>query len=399
MNASQRQLKRRRSEWRQYLLTIAALLLVWLLAVIAYGQCLGGTCPPPPTWNAPASTPSASEVQVGPGISAAVCRVVNQLPGSASIGSGVLVRTGGQSAYVLTCDHLFSDGVGTVAVRFGTSAALSCTVAKRDPSNDLALLRIAPVQIRPLTFQNDARPGWATAVGLGGEGRLRALRGRIVGTSRPVGTRFPSLLIAGAVRSGDSGGPVVNDQGRLVGVVWGVRGQTSYATTGQPVSDLLATIPSESQPIANSKPNAPTQPPACRCPADCLRPRDLEGLARRDDLAGFARQSDLAAATGALGEQLSELRSQLGRGDARVESQEPMLPGVLNTTLPVLLAALGISGPLGLAWLVANLWLRRRGAKRRGSGGPRRERFQSTEQPTEPHDLPVERATGPAGSR
>lgn len=364
MKTTYRQRNRRRRAVNGYVTAVCVLLVSLWLATLCRGQCVGGVCLPPTGWRpAPLATPGARVVQVGAGIANAVCRVVNHGAGGASVGSGTLVAADDKSSFVLTCDHLFSKGVGRVEVNFTNHRVSPAELIGRDTAHDLALLKIAVKSIQPIRLGQGAVGATATCIGLGSDGRLRAVRGRVVGRSTPQGAKFPSVLVQGAVRSGDSGGPLINDQGDLVGVVWGVRGNVSYASFGQPVAQLLAQISQHNLRQETNKPlssNPRKEQPLCPCNGDCVNSADLLALVRREELGAFAKRSEVA-----------EMQSQL---DQMSRPHAPSAQGTLPlswTNLQVVLAALGIGGPLGLGVLMARILWRRGVSKLRGPGGPR----------------------------
>jgi len=278
-----------------------------------------------------------------------------------------------------------------------------------DHGNDLAVLEIARPQRPPLRIARTELSGPLSAGGFGGDGRYRAITGPVVGYSTALGARSPSLRIRGQVRGGDSGGPVLNRSGELVGVVWGVRSGTSYAMFGQPLKQLLARIQSVSKQSPEQsqggliavEPRNPTGPlhdaqrrveqrlaaiesltkncRPCPCTGECVRQSQLQGL---------AKQSELQAAGASAKRQHEQLLARLGQIDASSadKARQAALDAVNEkfdatreprpslSTVQLVAGALGIGGPAGVA-ILAGGWLARRRVKkrlrRRGLGGPR----------------------------
>ncbi|MEQ8849088.1 serine protease [Botrimarina sp.] len=230
---------------RNALRVIACLLAVAACAPSAAAQCGPGGCllPPPSRPSEPAERATPAAVR---GAFASVVRVVHRSAGGASLGSGVIIGGGRRTAYVLTCAHLF-DGPGATEVVRG-SRRYAARVAALDRSHDLALLSVGSLPGPAAEPSDRVGAGPVTACGFGPSGVFRAVRGRVVGAATATGASAPSIRINGAVRSGDSGGPVFNDQGRVVAVVWGQRDGETYAMGGAPLRGLLERLPQAGAP-------------------------------------------------------------------------------------------------------------------------------------------------------
>lgn len=219
-----------------------SLLLCLLTVGQCYAQCPGGVCPP--MWQ-PAPTPAPIPANVPRD---AVCRVVN----GSDLGSGTLVARDDGHGYVLTCAHLFREGIGQLMVRFSNGRGYPAQVVTQDALHDVALLRINRPEIAPAIFDPQPAQGVLTACGYGGTGQFHAVRGPIVGAATSAGAQYPSLCLRGSVVPGDSGGPVFNAAGNVVGVVWGVRDGVTFAMHGTPIRDLLQRIVKREQGDQNS---------------------------------------------------------------------------------------------------------------------------------------------------
>jgi S1-C subfamily serine protease len=120
-----------------------------------------------------------------------------------------------------------------------------------DPHNDVAVLRVDGLGAPPLAVQTRAGAGTPVAIlGFPQDGPFRAVPGRLGATQTvisrdaygagPVQRRMTSLR--GEIRPGDSGGPVVDADGRVVATVFaattrGPRGGFAIPS-GIVVSDL-----------------------------------------------------------------------------------------------------------------------------------------------------------------
>lgn len=147
-------------------------------------------------------------------------------PGSpaVSIGSGVIVNAAG---HILTANHVVA-GQSTLTVRFADGTEATASVLNRDRSRDIAVLVAdrSPEVIVPAVIGGGARIGDdAFAVGnpLGLAGSISA--GVISGLDRkvPIPNRNGDLegLIQfdAAANPGSSGGPLLDRDGRVIGIV------------------------------------------------------------------------------------------------------------------------------------------------------------------------------------
>ncbi|MBN1908433.1 MAG: trypsin-like peptidase domain-containing protein [Pirellulales bacterium] len=153
----------------------------------------------------------------------AVVRVIVPDINGTSLGSGALVATAGSYGLVVTNWHVICDTRGHIEVVFPDGFRSSATLVKFDRDWDLAALIIWRPRVRPIPLAS-ARPqiGEPLAIAGYGRGNYRIAAGQCTAYVAPLGS-FPSEMIevsAGA-RKGDSGGPILNRQGELAGVLFG----------------------------------------------------------------------------------------------------------------------------------------------------------------------------------
>ena len=144
-------------------------------------------------------------------------------------GTGMVLTAAGQ---VLTNYHVV-EGAGTITVTVATTGqSYPATVVGSDPSNDVALLQLTGASGLTTVKADDdvAKVGDAvTAVGnAGGTGSLTAAAGTISSLSASVtaasegsaGSETLSALVetTADVVSGDSGGPLFDAEGEVVGI-------------------------------------------------------------------------------------------------------------------------------------------------------------------------------------
>jgi S1-C subfamily serine protease len=166
---------------------VAALLGVLLVAARGQTQCTGDSC------------------RVADAPPAAVVRIVHVRSPMRCYGSGTVVSTEGlepegdaspreagplvtkqPGQVVLTCAHLFRQGVGRVSVAFADGRQYESTLLAADATWDLAALQIATTAVRPAAIAQDyPRPGeLLQSCGYGPDGRYWCNHGQALGYAR-----------------------------------------------------------------------------------------------------------------------------------------------------------------------------------------------------------------------
>ncbi|HEY1237601.1 MAG TPA: MarP family serine protease [Solirubrobacterales bacterium] len=154
-----------------------------------------------------------------------VVRVLGTACGLGVEGSGWVAAPG----LVVTNAHVVAGESDTTVTPAGSDTALDATAVHYDPTNDLALLRVSGLDDQPLSLVPDVGSGTPGAViGYPENGPLTITPAR-VGETGPVITqdsygRGPVTrqltALRGAVHSGNSGGPLVDGDGRVMGTVF-----------------------------------------------------------------------------------------------------------------------------------------------------------------------------------
>ncbi|HET6570019.1 MAG TPA: MarP family serine protease [Solirubrobacterales bacterium] len=173
----------------------------------------------------PLSPPDAA-VARGAGVrraSHSVVRVLGTACGLGVEGSGWVAAPG----LIVTNAHVIAGEEDTTVTTLD-GASLEATPVHYDPGNDLALLRVeAPLQ--PLAIDPDPQPGSAGAVlGYPENGPYAVTAARLGETTTAIsedsygnGPIHRSIaFLRGAVRSGNSGGPLVDARGRVMATVF-----------------------------------------------------------------------------------------------------------------------------------------------------------------------------------
>ena len=157
--------------------------------------------------------------------SGSVVRVLGTACGLGVEGSGWVAG----SDLVVTNAHVVAGETDTTVSPAGSDSSVDATPVHYDPTNDLALLRVDGLGDAPLPFASDVTSGTPGAViGYPENGPLTVTPAR-VGATGPVVTqdsygRGPVTreltALRGEVHSGNSGGPLVDGDGRVMGTVF-----------------------------------------------------------------------------------------------------------------------------------------------------------------------------------
>lgn len=144
---------------------------------------------------------------------------------SEGVGTGVIVDANG---YILTNSHVISDGkANTVNVLFNDGTTTEGRVAWYDAQLDLAIVKVEKTGLTPAEFGNsdEVRTGdIAIAIGnpLGLDLQRSVTQGIISGLDRTIeteqGTMTGLMQTDASINSGNSGGPLLNQNGQVIGI-------------------------------------------------------------------------------------------------------------------------------------------------------------------------------------
>ena len=160
-----------------------------------------------------------------------VVRVLGTACGLGVEGSGWMAAPG----LVVTNAHVVA-GQDDTSVTSQGGTGVDATAVAYDPANDLAVLRV-DLDVSPLPALRRPQPGVAAAVlGYPENGPFTATPARFGATTEVISQdaygrgpiRRQISALRGEVRSGNSGGPVLDAQGRVLGTVF------AAATSGPP---------------------------------------------------------------------------------------------------------------------------------------------------------------------
>jgi len=141
-------------------------------------------------------------------------------------GSGFITRSDG---VVLTNAHVL-DGASDVTVTLPDGRSYSGKVLGADPLTDVAVVKVvaSKLPVAPLGDSARVRPGeWAIAIGnpLGLDNTVTAGIISAIQRTNAVGEgqRVPYIQTDAAVNPGNSGGPLINDRGQVIGINTAIR--------------------------------------------------------------------------------------------------------------------------------------------------------------------------------
>ena len=214
---------RRGTGWR-WAVSAAGVLVVAMVIIGALAFKLGSDSATSANRASPTPTPeaTATPLPVTDVYRQVVPSVVLVTTSKGSLGSGVIVTDTGT---VLTANHVIADG-GSISILFADGTKSAATVASAAPKSDIATLtpKKLPEVVVPAILGGGVAVG-ADVVTIGNPLGLRdsTTTGIVSGQNRTTRTKAGSLsgLIQfdAAVNPGSSGGPLLNSQGLVVGVV------------------------------------------------------------------------------------------------------------------------------------------------------------------------------------
>lgn len=217
--------------WRRAAAPLAVLLMLCLTVVLVDDVQTGanrtiGAIQQQPT---PAPTPplaAAVYAHVAPSVVEVMARTTTGEPSS---GAGVIVD---DQADVLTSLHIVKDAA-SITLRFADGTTSPAQITGSAPDKDIAVLRAAapPAQVQPATLGDPSRlavgsPAFVIGHPFGLTGSLSA--GVVSGLGRSLlapGSEKPLtglIQFDAAVNPGNSGGPLVDANGEVVGIVTGL---------------------------------------------------------------------------------------------------------------------------------------------------------------------------------
>src|SRR3954467_339569 len=213
--------------------------------------------PPSPTTSAPGgSSPSAKPTDISQIYKRVSPGVVFVEAGQTATGSGFVFD---QAGHIVTNDHVV-EGANSFQVRIGAdNKVIPATLVGKDPSSDLAVLKVDPGQVpgglKPLELGDSTKlePGdQAIAIGspFGLEGTVTSGIVSALGRTIQAPNGFPianAVQTDAAINPGNSGGPLLDGNGRVIGVNSQIKtdngGDNSGVGFAVPVSSIKQVVP------------------------------------------------------------------------------------------------------------------------------------------------------------
>ncbi|WP_412740899.1 S1C family serine protease [Krasilnikovia sp. MM14-A1259] len=173
---------------------------------------------------APSAAQRAPDSQAG--VAKKVLPSVVTVRVTGAIGSGFVATADG---YVITNDHVVEGADKTMSVAFTDGTTASAKVVGRDPESDIAVIKVDKSRLTPVSFGNsdaiavgDPVLAFGAPLGLVNTvtyGIVSALD-RTIQAGEPGGTTryYAAIQTDAAVNQGNSGGPLVDGDGRVIGM-------------------------------------------------------------------------------------------------------------------------------------------------------------------------------------
>jgi serine protease Do len=160
-------------------------------------------------------------------------------------GSGFIIDPSG---YILTNHHVI-DGADRVTVTLSDGRSLHATVVGADPAIDVALLKIeagAPLPAAPIGQSRALRAGeWVCAIG----NPLGYVHSVTVGVVSFLGRKLfdqsldDYIQTDAAISFGNSGGPLINARGEVVGITTAISVQAQNIGFAVPIDQVMNVLP------------------------------------------------------------------------------------------------------------------------------------------------------------
>jgi serine protease Do len=160
-------------------------------------------------------------------------------------GSGFIIDAAG---FILTNYHVI-EGVDRVTISLSDGRVYRATVVGIDPALDVALLQVPardPLPVAPLGDSSTLRVGeWVCAIGNPLEYTHSVTVGVVSYLGRKVFDQSLDALIQtdAGITFGNSGGPLINAQGQVVGITTAISAQAANIGFAIPIAQVVSVLP------------------------------------------------------------------------------------------------------------------------------------------------------------
>jgi putative serine protease PepD len=168
---------------------------------------------------------------------------VNSAAGGGT-GSGSIIRTTSSISYIVTNNHVIEGAAtgGTIDVELNNGDVLVGTIVGRDSEYDLAVVSVKKGNLPVITQGDssavaigDAVVAFGSPLGLSGtvtSGIISALNRPVTTGSTSITSYIDAIQTDAAINPGNSGGPLVDSQGRIIGVNSAIASLGAGSTVG-----------------------------------------------------------------------------------------------------------------------------------------------------------------------
>jgi putative serine protease PepD len=168
---------------------------------------------------------------------------VNSAAGGGT-GSGSIIRTTSSISYIVTNNHVIEGAAtgGTIDVELNNGDVLVGTIVGRDSEYDLAVVSVKKGNLPVITQGDssavaigDAVVAFGSPLGLSGtvtSGIISALNRPVTTGSTSITSYIDAIQTDAAINPGNSGGPLVDSQGRIIGVNSAIASLGTGSTVG-----------------------------------------------------------------------------------------------------------------------------------------------------------------------
>ena len=159
-------------------------------------------------------------------------------------GSGSIIQSDSTKSYIVTNNHVIDDAVagGKITVEFQDGSEVTATIKGRDIAYDLAVLQISNGNLPTIEIGDsskvvigDLSVAIGSPLGLSGtvtSGIVSALNRPVIAGSTDRASYIDAIQTDAAVNPGNSGGPLVNGQGKIIGVNSAIASTGNASTSG-----------------------------------------------------------------------------------------------------------------------------------------------------------------------